>query len=414
MNKFKHKLLFVVMGWLVANASFAAGGVTLCDTLAGGPYDPNKVAEGVEITSINVSQAEPACKDALASDPANPRLQFEYGRVFAAKGDYASAMIWYTKAADQNYAPALNNIGLLFYNGNGVQTDLSKAYEWFLKSANLNYAVAQENVGFSYLYGEGVAINLAKSFEWFLKAANQNYASAQNNVGYSYETGEGVQKDLSKAFEWYLKAANQDYTLAQRHLARLYYNGQGVAKDLAKAFEWNLKAANLNDASAQNEVGYAYEIGEGVGLDYKKALEWYQKAAEGGEPLGYLNVGALYHNGLVSDKNELKALAAWRKASDMNFAEATFEIILSWAEQTYPTWLPDFAFATPPRLPAPYANYSYRNYRSAAGDIFVAYNPDDRHIYYLGPATANSVVDLGVIDNFKQAAYDWAVTKLGS
>jgi TPR repeat protein len=51
--------------------------------------------------------------------------------------DYAEAMTWYRKAADQSYAGAQFNLGVLYANGNGVQQDYVAALMW------LNLAAAQ-------------------------------------------------------------------------------------------------------------------------------------------------------------------------------------------------------------------------------------------------------------------------------
>ena len=43
-------------------------------------------------------------------------------------------MKWYRKAADQGYAPAMTNIGILYYNQEGVKRDLVEAYAWFVRA----------------------------------------------------------------------------------------------------------------------------------------------------------------------------------------------------------------------------------------------------------------------------------------
>ena len=50
-------------------------------------------------------------------------------------------------AAEQGYAPAQNNLGLLYLNGKGVQKDLKQAFELFQKSAGQDYAFALNNLG---------------------------------------------------------------------------------------------------------------------------------------------------------------------------------------------------------------------------------------------------------------------------
>ena len=46
-----------------------------------------------------------------------------------------NARNWYEKAAAQGDADAQYNLGVLYYNGEGVPRDISKAREWFEKAA---------------------------------------------------------------------------------------------------------------------------------------------------------------------------------------------------------------------------------------------------------------------------------------
>ena len=48
--------------------------------------------------------------------------------------DYAEAQKWYRKAADDGYAGAMANLGILYYNAQGVKRDLVQAYAWFARA----------------------------------------------------------------------------------------------------------------------------------------------------------------------------------------------------------------------------------------------------------------------------------------
>ena len=49
--------------------------------------------------------------------------------------DYAEAGKWYRKSADQGYAQAENNLGILYYYGQGVAKDYTEAAKWYRKAA---------------------------------------------------------------------------------------------------------------------------------------------------------------------------------------------------------------------------------------------------------------------------------------
>jgi hypothetical protein len=47
--------------------------------------------------------------------------------------DYEKAMIWCLKAAEQNDAQSYWRVGLMYYEGLGVEADKIKGEEWFWK-----------------------------------------------------------------------------------------------------------------------------------------------------------------------------------------------------------------------------------------------------------------------------------------
>ena len=50
---------------------------------------------------------------------------------------------WYTKSAEQGYAPAQVELGVMYHNGEGVPVDDAKAANWLQQAVELGYAPAQ-------------------------------------------------------------------------------------------------------------------------------------------------------------------------------------------------------------------------------------------------------------------------------
>jgi hypothetical protein len=48
--------------------------------------------------------------------------------------EFSQAFKWYTKAANQGYAPAQNNLGAMYRDGVGVNQDNAQAKNWFDKA----------------------------------------------------------------------------------------------------------------------------------------------------------------------------------------------------------------------------------------------------------------------------------------
>jgi TPR repeat protein len=220
------------------------------------------------------------------ADSGNPYAQccrgycYYYG--IGVKQDYAVAVKWARKAAEQEFAQVQNNLGWCYKNGFGVIKDEKEAVKWYRKAAEQNYADAQNHLGWCYYNGHGVEQDTKEAVKWYRKAAEQEFAQAQYNLGWCYNNGIGVILDSKEAVKWYRKAAEQNYADAQIMLGNCYYYGNGVKQDYTEAVKWYRKAAEQEVAQAQFTLGWCCENGWGVIKNEKEAVKWYRKAVEQG------------------------------------------------------------------------------------------------------------------------------------
>ncbi len=91
--------------------------------------------------------------------------------------------------------------------------DYAEAVKWWRKAAEQGHALAQSALGDMYCIGEGVPENYAEAVKWYRKAAEQGDAVGQYNLGMMYSLGSGVQKDMAQATKWIRKAAEQGLSL---------------------------------------------------------------------------------------------------------------------------------------------------------------------------------------------------------
>jgi uncharacterized protein len=98
--------------------------------------------------------------------------------------DYAQALEWYLKAADQNHRLAQFNLGQMYAYGQGMPKSDSMALMWIRRAADGGDAGAQFNMGdrFGRASVHGTEINAAESriesYKWFKLAAIQEYRDA--------------------------------------------------------------------------------------------------------------------------------------------------------------------------------------------------------------------------------------------
>ena len=135
--------------------------------------------------------------------------------------DPKAASEWYQKAADQNYAPALNNLARLYADGRGVKQDVPKAIDLWSKAAEAGNTTARFNLGLQYAAGVGVKKDMKKAAEYLLLAAESGLPEAQFAVAGYYRDGTGVPKDMDAARQWYDRAASAGFEPARKELAAI-------------------------------------------------------------------------------------------------------------------------------------------------------------------------------------------------
>lgn len=121
-----------------------------------------------------------------------------------------------------------------------MSQDYIEAVKWYRLAANQGYAAAQFNLGVMYAHGQGLPQNDAEALKWYRLAANQGYAAAQLNLGNMYANGRGVPKDYITAHMWLglaMASGRQDAAKNQNVIAGIITRAQiGQAQKLTK--EW--------------------------------------------------------------------------------------------------------------------------------------------------------------------------------
>ena len=170
------------------------------------------------------------------------------------KGDYAQARAIWLHLADGGDGQAMNNIGVLFDLGQGVDLDEGRALYWYARSASAGHPSGMSNYGRMLEQGRGIDANAEEAARWFDLAAREGQPEAQYNLGLMYESGHGVAQDPKAAAAWYSRAAAQQQTDALARLGHLYRTGQGIEKNQARATLLLYAAAMRGSIHAMKEL----------------------------------------------------------------------------------------------------------------------------------------------------------------
>jgi len=125
-----------------------------------------------------------------AAEKGDAASQFALAELYNSQLDYATALIWYRKAAEQGHTNAQYLVGDFLLNGrsgsstsaHAIPADSSEAVIWLGKAANNGHVQSQVALANCYRDGVGVNLDLVESFKWYSLAARQTNAFAAKSV----------------------------------------------------------------------------------------------------------------------------------------------------------------------------------------------------------------------------------------
>jgi hypothetical protein len=241
--------------------------------------------------------------------------------------DYNKAFKYYSLAAAQNDAIALNNLGSLYYNGIGVQRDSKQAAELFAKAADKGNVDACVNLGFMLISGEGAHIDKARALAYFEKASTTDNPLAQFMTGYAYYTGALQPANDVKAAKLIKFAADAGFDEAQLVMADLYMSGRGFPQNYSNAVKYLQNAVAQGNVTAMLNEGDILESGVKYPQDIEYAHVLYNLAAVRGAQ------GAEAKRQRVESKMKIKDILQSQLQAD-NFEEKVSDLT-NYVRKTY-------------------------------------------------------------------------------
>ena len=202
-----------------------------------------------------------------------------------------------TQASKRKHVLAKIYLAKIYFDGIGVEKDLSKAFGLYYELHKLEEPIGTYNCAVFLENGWGTPLSYQRAFELYSYAAKElNFPEAQRALGSMYFAGRGVEKDYKEAWKWYDKAARQGNARAIYNLALMLDKGWGIKKNSSESFKLFESAAKKGEVKAFIALGRKYETGEGVNRDYTIAASWYMKGTFKGDIECYYRSAMLLKN----------------------------------------------------------------------------------------------------------------------
>ena len=199
--------------------------------------------------------------------------------------DIKNAKKCFEKASEKNHAPALNNLGIIYLNGWGVEENMEEAEKLFKKAIEVEekgkeYIPALNNLGvikWRRALDDPRVLGTSEGLAEIEQAAKADYLPAWNNLGIIHLRNQ----DYESAVEKFKYAAKFNYVPALFNLGTLYVRGYGGYRDYREAANLYNKAA-LKNVDAQYTIGLMYSKGIGVEKNLIRSFVWLGIAQKNG------------------------------------------------------------------------------------------------------------------------------------
>ncbi len=228
------------------------------------------------------------------------------------------ALDFFEKSSELGYPPAQATIGTLYLKGlpNLLERNYQKGITLISKAVNQKSLTARYNLGMAYFNGDGVSKDPIKAAQWLEVAVRQNFSEAQYTLGLMLVEGNGVKKNTNRGLELLRQASGQGHQLAKNYLekrngtktepsmpnfprssaenfspddesvlqkARKYYTGVGLSQDYVKAYSLFYPLAKSGNAEAARFIGLMKLTGKGTTKSIATAKQWLSVASQKGD-----------------------------------------------------------------------------------------------------------------------------------
>ena len=253
--------------------------------------------------------------------------------------DTEKAIHYLSLSAQQNFAAAQHNLGLIYYD----KKDIDKSIHYFSLASEQNFSQAQNMLGIIYLREKK---DEKKSFEYFLRAADNNHPESQYYAAEMYAKGKSTNRDMSKAIHYYTLAAEQKNIDAMYELGKIYKDGRYITGNINKAIEYLTLAANQGSLESQNLLGLIYMERRYNAYDIDKAIYYLKIAADQNFIESQYNLGFIYATEDYERKNIELAKKYLTLAAEQNFPMAKNVLGFIYLDIDFKTAIDYFSYAS--------------------------------------------------------------------
>jgi len=237
--------------------------------------------------------------------------------------NFAQAILWYEKAAQQGMLASMVRLGELCLTQREtrdvrssslantrsslvvtidrptIDANVAKGTYWNQRATTAGSAEAQSSLAFQYVSGLGVSRDLTVARALLENSAAQGYVIGQLGLGLLLAADTKAEGAKDRAIELLRAAARQGNTRAKFALAHLLLQQMSPEANCDEVVGLLLELATGDNTEAMYQLGEVYRMGIGVEQDLRFAETWLRRACTRGHLHAHTSLDQLLSTQLV-------------------------------------------------------------------------------------------------------------------
>lgn len=134
---------------------------------------------------------------------------------------YDEALNSCRSGAIRGEAESKYHLGMMYFNGSGIDADRNIAFTLIEDAAYRGYAKAMAQLASIYWNGGAREKNLVRACDWWERAADIGYPEGMEKLGVCFMLGKGREKDIAVAYQ-HLKLASDKGSASAEYIVNRY------------------------------------------------------------------------------------------------------------------------------------------------------------------------------------------------
>ena len=248
-------------------------------------------------------------------------IYFKVGKVYEDEGLINQAISIYNQGHEEGNLKCTQRLGIMYYNGEGVEKDLEKAMEYMEIAAGKKEPHAMYVLAVAYYrlnkFGDKTS-DIAKALLKEAYELGSPYAADYLACIMLNELKEGKNINKNELVIYIKFGVENELKESIFKYGYIYEKGIGIEQDYEKAYYYYTLAAETKYVKAMIKLGDWYKTGIFLNRNIDMAIKWYERASKEDDIESIEKLIEIYENGIGGRRNDIKAIYYVFKLIDLD------------------------------------------------------------------------------------------------